>query len=71
MFSMFSSSTRALEWEALNFALLQNLPTRRFPCKQGEDDDDEDDDDANKVRTMMTITDNISRKVARKVQELV
>ena len=36
MFSMFSSSTRALEWAALSCALWQNLATRHLPCKQGD-----------------------------------
>ena len=45
MFSMFSSFTRAQEWEAPNFALWQNLATRHLPCKQGDDDDDDDNDD--------------------------
>ena len=48
--TMFSSSTRALEWEALNFALLQNLATRRLPCKQGEDDDDDEGRRPNKKK---------------------
>ena len=40
MVSMFSSSKRALGLGAPSCALWQNLATRRWQCRQGEDDDD-------------------------------